>query len=389
MSTRRTFLAAAGAAPLYVPQRAFGANDRIVYAAIATGGRGRSVMRTFNKLGAECVAICDVYEPNIVEASRIAPEAKAHDDYEELLAKGSGFDAVLIASPDHQHWPMLRAALAAKKDVYLEKPLSHSLKQSAEMIAGVRATDRIVQVGMQRRSAPSILAAKKLVDDGLLGRITLVKPQWHWNIARQLDNSPLPGKLDWKKFTGPAPARALEPMRFRRWRYFWDYAGGNMTDQGTHLMDVVQWFTGSGAPISALCHGYVAKMEGAEHPDVFSAVFEFEKFMATWTLDYANSYQNGWSITFMGDRGTMILDDAGYKVYSEPWKKDALPIHQEAAPVPVEAHVQNFFDCMKSRQQPNCTVEIAAQAVAGPHLANVAMQRGTKVKLARDLVSTS
>jgi predicted dehydrogenase len=389
MSTRRSFLAAVGAAPLYVPRSAFGANDRVNYALVAAGGRGRYLMRLFNKLGAECAAICDVYEPNLAEAARLSPQAKTYLDYQELLAKETGADAVVIASPDHQHWPMLRAALAAKKDVYLEKPLSHSLKQSAEMIAGVRASGRIVQVGMQRRSAPAILAAKKLVDDGVLGRITLVKAQWHWNISQKLDNSPLPGKLDWKRFTGPAPARALVPMRFRKWRYFRDYAGGNMTDQGTHLMDVVQWFTGSGAPKSALCHGYVAKMEGAEHPDVFSAVFEFENFMATWTLDYANSFQNGWSITFMGDRGTMILDDAGYKVYAEPWKKDAAPVQEEASPVLVEAHIQNFFDCMKSRQQPNCTVEIAAQAVAGPHLANVAMTRGTKVRLAGDLVSVS
>jgi predicted dehydrogenase len=125
-------------------------------------------------------------------------------------------------------------------------------------------------------------------------------------------------------------------------------------------------------------------MEGAEHPDVFSAVFEFPNFIATWTLDYANSFQNGWSITFMGDKGTMILDDAGYTIYSEPWKRENPPTHVEKAPVPVETHVQNFFDCIKSRKDPNCTVEIAAQAVAGPHLANLAMFGGRKVRLLED-----
>jgi predicted dehydrogenase len=173
-------------------------------------------------------------------------------------------------------------------------------------------------------------------------------------------------------------------MRFRRWRYFWDYAGGNMTDQGTHLMDVVQWFTQSGPPKSAVCHGYVAKMEGAEHPDVFSAVFEFGGFMATWTLDYCNSFENGWSITFMGDKGTMILDEAGYRVYAEPWKRDAPPIYEERAPVPVEAHVDNFLECTRTRQDPNCTVEIAAAAVAGPHLANLAMVKGKQMRLAAE-----
>ena len=97
--------------------------------------------------------------------------------------------------------------------------------------------------------------------------ISLVKPMWNWNIAKPLDNSPLPGKLDWQRFLGSAPVRELEPMRFRSWRYFWDYAGGNMTDQGTHLMDVVQWFTNSGPPLSAIAHGQVVKMTGSEHPE--------------------------------------------------------------------------------------------------------------------------
>jgi predicted dehydrogenase len=276
---------------------------------------------------------------------------------------------------------MLMAALDAKKDVYQEKPLSKSLEESVKMIHAVRKSRQVVQIGMQRRSAPAIWKAKKLVEDGILGRVTLVKPQWHWNVSQKLDNSPLPGKLDWARFLGSAKKRDLEPMRFRRWRYFWDYAGGNMTDQGTHLMDVVQWFMESGPPKSAVCQGYVAKMEGAEHPDVFSAVFEFPNFLATWTLDYANSFQNGWSITFMGDKATMILDEAGYRVYAEPWKKDAPPLHEELAPVPVEAHIENFFESMKSRKDPNCTVEIAANAVAGPHLANVAMVKGKQMKL--------
>jgi predicted dehydrogenase len=184
--------------------------------------------------------------------------------------------------------------------------------------------------------------------------------------------------LDWNRFLGTAPARELEPMRFRRWRYFFDYAGGTMTDQGTHLMDVVQWFTKNTAPAAAQASGYVAKMKGSEHPDVFSAVFEYPNMMATWTLDYCNSYENGWTIFLQGDKGTMILDDAGYKVLGEPWKRANAPKMEKLAPVPVEAHIQNFLDCMKTRQEPNATVEIAAAAVAGPHMANKAMFDGRK-----------
>ncbi len=379
-SNRRNFISVAAAAPLFIPSSAFGANDKLTFGLIATGGRGRYLLDKFQKLGAQCVALCDVYEPNLQAAQKIAPEAKPYTDYHELLNR-KDIDAVVIASPDHQHRPMLLAALDAKKDAYLEKPLSKSLAESEIMIKAVRASKQVVQIGMQRRSAPALIKAKKLMDEGILGRITLAKPQWHWNVAKELDNSPLPGKLDWDAFLGSAPKRELEPMRFRRWRYFYDYAGGNMTDQGTHLMDVVLWFTKNGPPQAAIAQGYVAKMTGSEQADVFSAVFEFPEMMATWTLDYCNSYQNGWSITFMGDKGTMILDEDGYTVYKEPWRRTDKPIMQELAPVPIETHIQNFMDCVKSRQDPNCTVEIAAAAVAGPHLANLAMLQKKQVRL--------
>jgi predicted dehydrogenase len=388
---RREFLksAAAVSAPLFVPRSVWGANDRVVYGLIAAGGRGRYLHGMFLKLGAQCGAICDIYEPNLAEALKLAPAAKTYVDYKELLEKEKGLDAVVLAGPDHHHAPMIIASVESGKDAYAEKPLARTLAEGAQIVAAVRRTKRVVQVGMQRRSAESIIKAKKTVDDGVLGRITLVKPQWHWNVSRPLNNTPLPGKLDWQRFLGSAPQREVEPMRFRSWRVFKDYAGGNMTDQGTHLMDVVLWFTNSAPPKSAVCQGYLAKMTGAEHPDVFSAVFELDDLMATWTLDYCNSFQNGWSITFMGDKGTMILDEDGFRVFAEPWKPTNTPIVDEKAPVPVEPHIQNFMDCVKSRKDPNCTVEIAQRAVAGPHLANIAMFEERKARLARDLVTVS
>ena len=383
-SNRRNFLQFAAVAPLFIPKSAFGANDRVNYGLIATGGRGRYLNRNFQKLGAQCVALCDVYEPNLLEAKKDSPaDVKTYEDYHELLQQ-PGIDAVVLAGPDHHHCPMLLAALEAKKDAYAEKPLSKSLEESQLMIRAVANSKQVVQVGMQRRSAESLFKAKKLMDDGVLGRVTMVRPQWHWNVSKELNNSPLPGKIAWDKFLGTAPQREVVPMRFRYWRYFWDYAGGNMTDQGTHLMDVVQWFMQSGPPKAALMHGYVAKMKGAEHPDVFTAMFEFPEFMATWTLNYNNSFENGWSILFQGDKGTMILDEEGYRVYAEPWKRAADPVYQEKAPVPIETHIQNFLDCVKSRREPNCPVRIAAQAVAGPHMANQAFLRGAKVSLTAD-----
>jgi predicted dehydrogenase len=385
---RRSFVKAASAAPLFVPASAFGANDKIQYGLIAAGGRGRYVSTVFEKYGAKCTAIAEVNSANMDKAQTQHPDAKPYIEYRELLQQ-PGIDAVLIASPDHHHAPMLYAALKAKKDAYLEKPLSYSLQQSLEMIKAVRATDRVVQIGMQRRSIDKIQNAKKMVDDGILGQITLVKAQWHWNVGQPLDNSPLPSKIDWDRFQGDAPKHAFEPMRVRYWRYFKAYAGGNMTDQGTHLMDVVQWFTNSPPPTAAVSHGYVAKYIGAEHPDVFSAVFEYPKHMVTWTLDYGTSYEDGWSITLLGDKAAMILQESGFKVVPtgrrntpEFWTPDIKPIVEEKAQMTaVETHVQNFFDSVRSRKDPNCPVEIAAAAVAGPHLANIAMEKKTRAVL--------
>lgn len=379
---RRAFLTSTLAAPLFVPHSAFGANDRLSFGLIGGGGRGRYLTERFLKQGAECVGIAEVYEPNLAAAGKLAPQAKQYVDYQELLRQ-PGLDAVVVATPDHQHCPNLLAALDAKKDVYLEKPMSHSLEQSFQMIKAVRASKQIVQIGMQRRSAPSVIKAKQLVDSGILGKITMVKPMWNWNVAKPLNDTTLPGKLDWDRFLGSAPKRELQPMRFRSWRNFWDYSGGNMTDQGTHLMDVVQWFTNGGMASSAVSFGQVAKTVGAEVPDVFCAIFEYQKFMATWTLNYTNSYENDWSIQFQGDEGTLVINNEGYRVWKEPWRdvSNRAPVLSMEAPVPIEPHIQNFLDCVKSRQEPNAPVEVGASAVSAPHLANLAFKQNRRVSM--------
>lgn len=380
ISRRQLLSNSAGAGLIAASAGVLGANERPAYGVIGAGARGRYLSTIFQKLGAQCVALCEVYEPHLELTRKDAPAAKTYVDHQDLLAE-TGLDFVVIATPDHHHCPHLLDALAAGKDVYLEKPMSNSPEESKKMIEAVRRSGRIVQIGMQRRSAEVIQKAKALVDEGILGRISTVRAMWKWNVSKALDNSPLPGALDWDRFLGAAPKRPLEPRRFRFWRFFWDYAGGAMTDQGTHLMDVAQWFTGATAPRSAVCSGQINKMQEAETPEVFCAVFEYPNHLVTWTLDYCNSYRNGWSIEFDGDGGTLILDETGCRVYREPWAKipNREPIFELKATVPVEPHVQNFLDCIKSRQQPTCPVEAGASAVCGPQLANVAYREARRV----------
>ncbi len=389
---RRSFVKTIATAPMIVPASAWGANGRPAYGLIGSGNRGRGLNGAFQKLGAECAALCDVYAPYLELGRQQSPGGvKKYGNHHDLLAQ-PGLDFVVIATPDHHHAPMLYDALAAGKDVYLEKPLSMNLEQSKQMVQAVRKTDRVVQIGMQRRSMSFVRQAKQMVDDGALGRISMVKAMWNWHFTLPLDNSPLPGELAWDRFLGSAPKRPLEPMRFRWWRGFWDYSGGNMTDQGTHLMDVVQWMTNSGAPRSAVCQGRVTNATGAEVPNIFTAVFEYPDFMATWTLDYRSTYEFDWSITLMGEEAAMVLDRRGLRLYRDPGPSGA-PWSQKVPQEPVkviadtdepEAHQQNFLECIRTRRQPNCPIEVAAAAVAGPHMANLAYRQERKIRLNAD-----
>lgn len=400
---RRRFVAGASAglasASLLTAQsyaRIVGANDRIQMGIIGSGGRGRSVMGSFNKFAEQCefIAVCDVYEPNINQALKLSRSgATSTMDYRELL-NNKDVVAILNATPDHWHANVLLDAVAAGKDAYTEKPFSYSIEQGAKMMRAVRQTKQIVQVGMQRRSSEAVRGAKKLVDDGVLGEIVLARAQWYWNRKPMPAKLQLAGKLDWERFQGPAKKRhPLDERRFFHWRNFSDYNGGHMTDQGTHLMDVIQWFCNDGKPPrSAVTQGMIHAHKGGDVPDTFSAVFEYPTFLATWTLCYSNSYEDSWKITLQGRKATMVLDDEGYRVYPEPWQRPHIPpklLHEYKGGIPTEPHVKNFLDCVKSRQEPNAPVEVGHHAVTGPHLANVALRSLRRAVLSDDGATTA
>lgn len=393
---RRGFMAGAGSVGLGALSaqsygRVLGANERVQLGIVGSGGRGRSLMGSFNKFKEQCefVAVCDVYEPHQNLGLKLARAgSKATVDYRELL-NDKAIDAIVSGTPDHWHAQILIDAVQAGKDVYTEKPFSLSIEQGAKMVRAVRATKQIVQVGMQRRSSEAVRGAKKLVDDGALGEVVMARAQWFWNrkpMPRQLK---LEGKLDWDRYQAPAKHhRPLDEVRFFHFRNFWDYSGGHMTDQGTHLMDVIQWFCNDGKPPrAAVALGATYIHVGAEVPDTFSAVFEYPTFLATWTLCYGNSYEDSWKIFIQGKKATMVLDDDGYRVFPEVWKRPEIPpavTHEYKGGIPTEPHVKNFLECIKSRQEPNAPVEVGHNAVTAPHLANVALLQKKRAMLSDD-----
>lgn len=400
--SRRTFLeqsaisAAAISAPMITTRRVIGTNDTVTMGIIGAGGRGRSVMRDLVLQGADFIAISEIYEPEVQEAKNLlGGSVPNHHDYRHLLEQ-KDIDAVLIATPEHQHCVQLIDAVQAGKDAYCEKPMSNSIEEGYRTVQAVRATDRIVQIGMQRRSSDTVMKTKELIQSGKLGSIFMVKAWWNWTLSHALDNSPLDHDLDWDAFCYPKKNVRFEPMKYREWRYFWPFSGGNCTDQGTHLMDVVQYFMDSPPPKSAECFGNVFVMTGAETPDIFTAIYDYESFQASWTLNYTNKYQSGWTIQFQGTDGTIIINDSGADVYEEPWNMDnpyqmtydTKPAMRIEGGIPTAPHTQNFLDCVKSRHEPNAPVEVGHSAVCGPHLANVAWHKKERAYMNSGLSGT-
>ena len=268
---RRTFFAAASGLALgtrMATAKAQGANNRIRIGVIGTGGRARSLMNHLKRLpGNELVAICDVYEPRMLQAAEIGGATVTKvADYRRIL-DDRGIDAVVIGTPDHWHKTITLDAVAAGKDVYVEKPVSHTIAEGAEMVKVIEASKQIVQTGTQQRSWEHWVLGKEIIDSGRLGQITFVQTYWYQH-ARAGNYMPVAmDKLDWTRWLGPAADQPFRPERFYQWRHYWDFGGGCLTDLMTHWIDVVHWYMDVDAPLSAAATGHNYNIKLWEAPD--------------------------------------------------------------------------------------------------------------------------
>lgn len=388
--------AAVAAAPMILSKSVFGANDTIIMALIGSGGRGRGVMNMHQHHPTKFVAICDVAEGRIAAGVKDAQRNNSgkidtYYDFREVLDR-KDIDAVVIGTPEHQHCQQTVAAVQAGKDVYCEKPMSHTIEEGAWTVREVRKTDRIVQIGMQRRSAPLIHEGKKVIDTGVLGEISMVKAQWNWQAAGPQNNDPLGFEVDWEKFQWPHTDIEFQPKYVRNWRVFWPFSGGISNDQGTHIMDVVQFYMGSVTPLEADGFGYIMNMTGADAPDVFTSTMRYKDFIATWTINYNSSYYDWWHIEFQGKQGTMHLHRHGFQVYLDKDKAGDFPGEPHIdfkGDLPSQPHVDNFIECVKTREEPNAPVEVGHTAVCGPHLANLAYRNQRRALLNPEATKSS
>ncbi|MBX9579296.1 MAG: Gfo/Idh/MocA family oxidoreductase [Gemmataceae bacterium] len=412
---RRTFLAATGTAALSAASysRAAGANDRVGVGLIGYGLMGKGHLAIFRDLpGAEVVAVSDCHRGRLAEGVAAAGgNAAACPDFRRLL-DDKAVQAVVVATPDHWHALLTMMACAAGKDVYVEKPLTLFVREGEWMQAVAARTKRVVQVGTQQRSGPHYAKARDLIRGGHLGTVTSVRVWAVRNVmpgfGRPPDGPP-PAELDWETWLGPAPARAYNPLRgLYHFRWFWDTAGGQMTNLAAHGLDIVDWVLGLDKLRSVMSvGGRYALQDNGETPDTQDALFDCGGFSAAVVLREAARGEKPWhGLTFHGTRGTLAVDRTGFKVTPDadlppasqiPGVKDGHPAGGPVAAVPpkdargrTEAiedttgdsmeqyrlHAQNFLDCIRSRKLPVSDLAGGHRVAVACHLANQSLRRG-------------
>jgi predicted dehydrogenase len=383
-----------------------GANDRIRIALIGCGGMGRGDLRDFVKLpGVQCVALCDVDDAQSGIAQKEVLDADAVKQKPELVTRDfrrvldrKDIDAVIVATPDHWHALPTIMACQAGKDVYVEKPLSVSIGEGRAMVNAARKNNRVVQMGTQQRSATHYTDAVEYVKSGKLGRVRLVRAWAYLDWKGEtpvLPDGPAPEGVDYDMWLGPAPARPFNRNRFHfTFRWYWDYAGGLITDWGAHMIDIANWAMGIKAPSSAVSFGgkYGYPTDAMETPDTQQVVWAYPNFSMIW--EHALGIGRGpegreHGVAFVGEYGTLVIDRGGWEIYAETDRIDKRIREYKRAGLPRQSsgnedyhlkHVKNFVDCMKSRARPASDVEIGHDSMIACHLGNMAQRLGRMVK---------
>ncbi len=401
---RRSFLKSAGAASAlatsFFTGRLAGANDKIRVGFIGLGRMGRSSLGIALKVpDIEVAALCDVYKPNLEQALKQAPQAKVYKDFRDLLA-AKDIDAVNISTPDHWHAYMTVEACKAGKDVYVEKPISVAVEEGRIMVQAARKYNRVVQVGTQQRSGVHFAKARDIVRSGRLGKISFVRT---WNYGNQYpegignppDSEP-PADLDWEMWLGPAPKApfnsnrfGVHPKEFSRFRWFWDYAGGMVTDWAIHLVDIVLWAMEAAGPNVITASGGKFYIEDdRDTPDTIQVTWEFPKWVCVYEnriLNAQSMFKQGYGILFHGTDGTLFVDRSRYELIPERKGRGEESVNRTE---PEEgkssnnhnlAHWQNFLECIRSRQRPVSDIEYGHQSTALALLANVAYRSRQRV----------
>jgi predicted dehydrogenase len=383
-NTRRVFLGAAAAAAT-APVRA--AQDEVRLGIIGTGGRGTALLRVVTETPrTKLTHVCDVDQQRLEEAQQLAfksgaKNVRASSDMRRVL-EDREVDAVIVATPDHWHAPATILACEAGKDVYVEKPVSHNLREGRLAVEAARKYTRVVQAGMQGRSRPNTIRAIEVVKSGKLGRVIMAKAwniQLRKNIGRAAPGSP-PKGVDWDSWVGPAEMAPFKPNMFHyNWHWNWNFGTGDMGNDGAHQIDIGRWALGTVAPsrISGMGKKYFFD-DDQQTPDTMNITFDYVDKALIWEMRIWTPYpmegmDNG--VAVYGTDAMMLIGDWnrkwGYRILDRDGK--VVEENHEGGP---DFHMRNFVDCIISRAKPNCDIEEGHFSTVHCHLGNICARVG-------------
>lgn len=406
MTTRRVFIkntvlttAALGLTPAFSGVLAGCApSDRINVGLIGCKGMGFADLTAFlDHPNVDCLALCDIDESVLnrraadVEKMRGKKPANLYKDWRKLI-DNKDIDVVIVGTPDHWHCLQMIAACEAGKDVYCEKPLGRTIEECNLMVNAAKKHKTIVQVGQWQRSDPHWQDAVNFIQSGKLGKIRLVRvfsyQGWCPSIP-VLPDEPVPAGVDYDMWLGPASKRPFNRNRYHfTFRWFWDYAGGLMTDWGVHLLDYALYGMNVTTPKSVMAMGgkYGYPTDACETPDSLQTIYEFDGFNVMW--DHAigindGAYGRNHGLGFVGENGTLVVDRDGWEVIPEDVNGK---VRMQAVPLAkgegkgLKNHVRNFLECIDSRNpKTNASVEIGAHIAKFSAIGNIAYRTGKKL----------
>lgn len=353
---------------------------------IGVRNQGKNLAERLARLpDADVAALCDVDSSLEAAAMKAVGEHQQtaptwHRDFRRIL-DDSSIDAVVIATPDHWHAVMGLLAMQAGKEVYLEKPVSHTVEEGQRLIEAARKYQRVIQTGLQQRSGTHFQSAIETVRGGKIGNVKFARA-WLANARRPMKlkrDEAEPAGVDYDMWLGPAAETPFNANRFHHhWRSFQDYGTGELGNWGVHLLDVARWGLGVGLPERVTASGghYLSGGE-KETPDTLFATFDYPDHTITWEHRLWSNHGvegRGSGVAFHGERGTLVVDRSGWKVYdsSERLTADASEL--------TNAHLKNFLDCIRTRQQPNADIETGHTSTTLCHLGNIAWRLGREVR---------
>ena len=388
---RRSFLGAT-AAGLAATRARVAAADKVNIGMIGVGGRGRSLLGVYTSLpDVNVTHLCDADQASLERADQVIanagrPKPKTTNDMRHLFDDKT-VDAVVVATPDHWHAPATILACDAGKDVYVEKPASHNVREGRLMVDAARRNKRIVQVGTQSRSRPSTLRAMEMVKSGQIGRVIMAKA---WDVQLRddighVENSPVPDGVDYDAWLGPAPWIPFNENRFHyKWHWHWHFGTGDAGNDGAHQIDMARWALGVDYPKSAKgMGGKIFFDDDQQTPDTMNVTFDYGGRALIWEMRIWNPYgmdgqENG--VAVYGSEATIQIGRWnrrwGYKLFDREGK---LVEHNDADDE-ADDHMRNFVDCIRTRKLPNADISIGHLSALHCHLANIVARTGRNVE---------